>query len=150
MNYEEAKLELNGITEIHRKSWDRYNRVFIDLNERIRYRGKDEQPEEFDLYMPRLEDLSCTDWEIYQDPDMHTAGRVGQLKQLPSQSVPTSQGIKEFTPVIMTIQTTVDTGMEPMAQLLSVLFDTLNHSAFDDLPLSAKARALRFIADGYN
>jgi hypothetical protein len=50
------------------------------------------------------------------------------------------------TPAMIEIKTQVCADMEPLAQLVSVLFDTLNSEAFDILPQSAKASAVEYVA----
>lgn len=53
-------------------------------------------------------------------------------------------------PAYINIHATANTDMEPMAQLISVLFDTLNNEAFDLIPHEAKRRALLFVAGANN
>jgi len=52
-----------------------------------------------------------------------------------------------WTPEYILITTKACTEMEPMAQLLSVLFDTLNNPAFDVLDGLGKEKALMFCAN---
>jgi len=54
-----------------------------------------------------------------------------------------------WTPAYKTITTKVCSDMEPLAQLISVLFDTLNDQAFDELPVPGKQSALQYVANTY-
>lgn len=55
----------------------------------------------------------------------------------------------DWTPAYKVIETKVCTDMEPMVQLMSVLFDTLNDKAFDVLPPSAKAEVALYVGKTY-
>jgi hypothetical protein len=44
------------------------------------------------------------------------------------------------------ITLTVDAEVEPLAQLISVLFDLLNQE-FDDIPLDAQSHALKYVSE---
>jgi len=54
-----------------------------------------------------------------------------------------------WTPAYRVIKTKVCTDMEPLAQLISVLFDTLNSEVFDNLPVVAKVSAIKYVATVY-
>jgi len=53
------------------------------------------------------------------------------------------------TPAMREIKVQVCADMEPVAQLISVLFDTLNSEVFDNLPPYAKVEAMKYIAGVY-
>ena len=55
----------------------------------------------------------------------------------------------EWTPAYRVINTKVCSEMEPVAQLISVLLDTLNNTAFKNLPPDAKAKAMLYVVDVY-
>lgn len=55
----------------------------------------------------------------------------------------------EWTPTYHTITTKVVCEMEPAAQLISVLLDTLNHEVFEVLPPDAIADIVLYVAQSY-
>ena len=52
-------------------------------------------------------------------------------------------------PVIAELTTKVFTEAEPLAQLISALFDTLSNPHFDIIPQEARAEAVLYVANVY-